>query len=372
MQVYLDNAATTQVDEKVVKEMERALVKEYGNPSSIHSKGHLALEILDDAREILAKEINCDISEIIFTSSGTEANNLALNSLDKGDHLITSELEHPSIYNKAKKLEKEGVEVTYLGSDKEGFVKIDDLKSKIKENTKMISLMHINNEIGTIQNLEEIGKVCKENNILFHSDCVQSLKKEKIDVKKFNLNFASFSAHKIHGPKGIGALYFKKNSKITPLIYGGGQENNLRSGTENVAGIAGFGEALKQDFENKKVKELRNYLISEIEKNIKNVKLNGSRGKRVCNNANISFKSIEGESILMSLDMEGIFVSTGSACSSRALKASRVLLALGLNHEEAHGSIRFTLSKHNTKEELDYVVEKLKEIVKRLREMSAL
>lgn len=372
MQVYLDNAATTQVDEKAVKEMEKALVKEYGNPSSIHSKGHLALEILDNVREILAKEINCEPIEIIFTSCGTEANNLALNSLEKGDHLIISELEHPSIYNKAKELEKEGVEVTFLGSDKEGFVKIDELKSSIKENTRMISVMHINNEIGTIQDLEEIGKICKNNNILFHSDCVQSLKKEKIDVKKFNLDFASFSAHKIHGPKGIGALYFKKGSKITPLIYGGGQENKLRSGTENVAGIAGFGEVLKQDFENEKIKELRDYLISGIVNNIDNVKLNGSKEKRVCNNVNISFKSIEGESILMSLDIDGIFVSTGSACSSRALKASRVLLALGLNHEEAHGSIRFSLSKHNTKEELDYVIEKLKIIVKRLRGMSAL
>jgi len=370
--VYLDNAATTKVYKEVIEEMNSALSEVYGNPSSIHEKGHEALQLMDDSRNVLAKEINCSPDEIIFTSCGTESNNLALNFLEKGDHLITTIIEHPCVYEKAKELESKGVEVTYLKVDNEGFVDLNELKSSIKKNTKLVSIIHGNNEMGTIQDLKEIGLICKKNNVLFHSDCVQSLKKLKLDMKEFNLSMASFSAHKIHGPKGIGALYVKKGIKLKPLLYGGGQEKNIRSGTENVPGIVGFKKALELEYPSEKIKELRDYFISEIEKKVEDVVLNGSRDKRLCNNANISFKRIEGEAILMSLDMEGIYVSTGSACSSRYLKASRVLLAMGKDHETAHGSIRFTFSKENTKKEVNYTIEKIVEIVNRLRNISAL
>ncbi|MBW2997942.1 cysteine desulfurase [Candidatus Woesearchaeota archaeon] len=370
--VYLDNGATTKVDEEVIKEMNEALSSKYGNPSSIHEKGHEALKLVEDARTVLANEINCNRDEIIFTSSGTESTNLALNFLEKGDHLITSIIEHPCIYEKAKELEKIGVDVTYLDVDKEGFIDLAKLKLSIKDNTKLVSVIHGNNEMGTIQDLEKIGLICKENDVLFHSDCVQTLKKTKIDIKKMNLSLASFSAHKIHGPKGIGALYVKQGIKLKPIIFGGGQEKNIRSGTENVPGIAGFKKALELEYPNQKIKELRDYFISQIEEKIDNIKLNGHKENRLCNNANISFLRIEGEGILMSLDMEGIYVSTGSACSSRYLKASRVLLAMGNNHETAHGSIRFTFSKYNTKEEIDFAIEKTVEVVKRLRGISAL
>jgi len=372
MEVYLDNAATTKVDDKVVDSIKKVYLESYGNPSSIHKKGHDALKLIENSREELAKIINSEYHELVFTSCGSESNNLVLNQLSKGDHLITTIIEHPSIYNKAKALERQGVEITFLKSDKEGFINLEELESSIKKNTKLVSIIHSHNEVGTIQDLIKIGEICKKHKVLFHSDCVQSLKKTKIDVKDFNLDFASFSAHKIRGPKGVGALYVKKGLKLNPLIYGGGQENSMRSGTENVPGIVGFGSALRLSYDVKYVSELRDYMIFRLEEEIDKVKLNGSRKSRLCNNVNFSFKGIEGESILMSLDLEGIYVSTGSACSSRSLKASRVLLAMGLDHELAHGSIRFTLSPENTKEEIDYVVIKLKEIIKRLRGMSPL
>jgi len=370
MKIYLDNAATTKVDKKVIEKIEQVFLENYGNPSSKHSFGQRARSLIDKTREIISKKINCDPSEIIFTSGGTESDNLALNILEKGDHLIISEIEHPAIFNKALDLEKSGVEVTYLKVDKDGFV--IGLEDAIKKNTKLVSIMHANNEVGTIQDLEKIGEICSKNKIIFHSDCVQTFNKEEIDVKKMNLSMISGSSHKIHGPKGIGFLYCNKKVKLRPLILGGGQELKIRNGTENVSGIVGFGEAINLNSETDLIKKLRDYFIYEIEKNIENVKLNGSRLKRLANNINFSFKRVEGEAILMSLDLENIYVSTGSACSSKNLKASRVLLAMGLDHATAHGSIRFSLSKYNTKKEIDVVVEKLKIIIKRLRRMSAL
>jgi len=378
--IYVDNAATTKVDENVVKKMNEVMLEIYGNPSSKHSFGLKSLKLIDESRETISKKLNCKVDEIIFTSGGTESNNLALNILEKGQHLITTEIEHPAIYEKALNLEKNGVEVTFLKVDSEGFINLDELKSSINEKTRLISIMHANNEIGTIQDLENVSKIIKEinskrkeeNKILFHSDCIQSFNKEEINVKEMNLDMISISSHKIHGPKGIGCLYCKKGIKLKPLFFGGGQEFKLRSGTENVSGIIGKAEAIKQDSKNDYVKELRDYLIKKIETEISDVKLNGSREKRLCNNVNFSFKKIEGEGILMSLDIEGIYVSTGSACSSRNLKASRVLLNLGMDHATSHGSIRFSLSKYNNKEEIDFLVEKLKEIVERLRKISPL
>ena len=361
MKVYADNAATTEVDKEVVKEMKKAF-DSYGNPSSIHSYGHKARELVEEARERVAKEIGCEAEEVVFTSGGTEANNLALNILEEGDHLITSSIEHHSIHKLAEKYD-----VTFLKVDKDGVVDLKHLKDSIKENTKLVSIIHGNNEIGTVQDLCKIKEVCGD--VLLHSDCVQSFKKETIPIDC--LDVASISSHKIHGPKGVGALFVKKGVKIKPLLVGGAQENNLRAGTENVPGIVGFGKAASLKIDCDKIKKLRDYFISRVEKEIENVKLNGSR-ERLCNNANFSFKKIEGESILMALDLEGIMVSTGSACSSRSLEPSHVLLAIGLDHATAHGSIRFSFSKYNTLEEVDYIVDKLKKIVARLREVSAL
>ena len=364
--IYLDNAATTKVDEKVVKEIEKAMVVNYGNPSSIHGLGREAFSLIERARQEIADEINCKASEIVFTSGGTESNNLALNILEKGDHLITTLIEHPSVLKKAKELEN--IEVSYLKVDNEGFIDLEHLRASFRKNTKLVSIIHGNNEIGTVQDIHKISSICRQKSVLLHMDCVQSLKKEKIEAKLVDM--ASFSAHKIHGPKGIGALYVKEGVKLKPILIGGSQESKKRAGTENVPGIVGFGKAVSLKYDAEKIRKLRDYLIAKIEKEIPEVKLNGPREKRLCNNVNFSFKHIEGESILMSLDMEGVCVSTGSACSSKNLDPSHVLMALGLSHETAHGSIRFSLSKYNTKEEIDFCVDKLKEIVERLRRIS--
>jgi|APSaa5957512622_1039677.scaffolds.fasta_scaffold00014_28 cysteine desulfurase len=370
--IYLDNGATTQVATEVVKEMDEVMLNDYGNPSSLHSLGRKAKELIEEVREKIAKEINATADEIIFTSGGSEANNLALNVLESGDHLITTKIEHHSIEVTLKELEKKGIEVSQLNVDAEGVIDLEELKKSFKQNTKLVSVIHGNNEIGTLQDLIKIGEVCSEKKVMLHSDCVQSFKKEKIDVVKANLSMLSLSAHKIHGPKGVGALYVNKNIKIKPLIFGGAQENKKRAGTENVPGIIGLGKAVELDLELDKVKELRDYFIKKVESEMEEVKLNGSRSNRLCNNANFSFKYVEGESLLMSLDLEGIAVSTGSACSSRSLKPSHVLMALGMGAEQAHGSIRFTFSKFNTKEEVDKTVDVLKKIVERLRKISPL
>jgi len=340
--------------------MEKVMLEDYGNPSSLHKKGREATEILDNARDEILKHF--ENGDIIFTSGGTESNNLAFNILEKGDHLITSLIEHHSIMDKCDDLKKNGVEVSFVKVDKEGYVDLENLKSLLKENTKLVSIIHANNEIGTIQNLKAIREVIGD--ILFHSDCVQSFKKEEIK----NVDMASISSHKIHGPKGVGALFYR-NVKLKPIFLGS-QENKKRGGTENMPGIVGFAKAASLDLDVSKMKELRDYLISELSK-IEDVKLNGPN-ERLCNNVNFSFKRIEGESILMHLDLDGIMVSTGSACSSRSLEASHVLLAIGLDHATAHGSIRFSISKYTTKEEIDYVIQRVKEAVKKLREVSPL
>lgn len=379
MRVYLDNGATTMVAEGVLREMLPYFNERYGNASSLHKFGQEAKGALEKSRGIIAKKINAAPEEIIFTSGGSESNNMAIKGIayanrDRGSHIITSKIEHPSVLGTLNELQREGFNVTYLDVDNEGFVSLEQLKKSISKGTILVTIMHANNEIGVIQPIEKIGKACAEKNIAFHTDAVQSFTKAPLDVKKMNITLASFSAHKIHGPKGTGALYIKKGTKIKRMICGGSQELGFRAGTENIPSIVGFAKAsaliTKEDIE--KMSSLRDNFIKEVEKNIPDVKLNGPRKSRLCNNINFSFKFIEGESLLARLDLEGIAVSTGSACSQRDLKPSHVLMSLGLKHEVAHGSIRFTLSRYTTEKELEYTLEKLKEIVKGLRKISPL
>lgn len=379
MKVYLDNGATTQVAKEVAKSMQTILTKKFGNPSSLHRYGEEAKKELDKARELIAKKINAEPDEIIFTSGGTEADNLAIKGIaynykEKGNHIITSRIEHPAVLKACEALEKEGFELTYLSVDKEGFVDLKKLEEAITPETILVTIIHANNEIGTIQEIEKIGQVCKEKNVTFHTDAVQSFTKTPIDVKQMNIDLLSLSAHKLHGPKGIGALFIKKGIKLKPLFDGGGQEKKIRSGTENLPGIVGFSKAVEisKEKDPEKIKKLRNMLISGIEKNIPDTILNGPRDKRLVNNINIAFKYVEGESLLYQLDSKGIAVSTGSACSSKSLEPSHVLLAIGLKPEVAHGSIRLTLSRYTTKEEIKYTIKNLMEIVKNLRKISPL
>lgn len=376
MKVYLDNSASTKVDSLVVKAMQPYFTEKYGNASSLHEFGRDAKEALEKAREIIAKRINAEPDEIVFTSGGSESDNIAIKeiafpNIGKKNHIITTKIEHPAVLDTCKFLEKMGFDVTYLNVDKEGFVNLDKLEKAITDKTILVSIIHANNEIGTIQDLEKIGKICKKHNITFHTDAVQSFTKYTIDVKKMNISLATFSSHKIHGPKGVGALYVKKDTKIGKLIHGGHQENDKRAGTENVSGIVGFGKAVELSTENHitKMGKLRDYLIKELLK-IPHSMLNGSKKKRICNHVSISFNFVEGEAMLMHLDAKGIAVSTGSACSSQSLEPSHVLLAIGLKHEEAHGAIRFTLSRFTTKQELDYTIKSVKEVVETLRKMS--
>jgi len=377
MKIYLDNAATTQPAKEVIKEIDRIQNKIYGNASSLHSFGKEAKRELEKARTIIAKKINARPEEIIFTSGGSESDNLALQGYalankNKGNHIITTIIEHQAILNTCKALSPQGFKIDYLSINNEGTINLKELEKKITKHTILISVMHANNEIGTVQNLKAIGKICKKHKIAFHTDAVQSFTKVPIDVKKMNLDLASLSAHKIHGPKGVGALYVKKGIKLNKLIYGGLQENNLRSGTENIAGITGFAKASTLNPKMKEITNLRNYMIQKILKEISNSHLNGSLKQRLCNNINIRFDFVEGESILFLLNENGIAVSTGSACSTHTLKPSYVLLALGLKHEQVHGSIRFTLSKYTTKKEIDYTIKHLKIIIKKLRRISPL
>lgn len=379
MKVYLDNGATTQVAKEVAKSMQTILTKKFGNPSSLHRYGEEAKKGLDKARELIAKKINAEPDEIIFTSGGTEADNLAIKGIaynykEKGNHIITSRIEHPAVLKACEALEKEGFELTYLSVDKEGFVDLKKLEEAITPETILVTIIHANNEIGTIQEIEKIGQVCKEKNVTFHTDAVQSFTKTPIDVKQMNIDLLSLSAHKLHGPKGIGALFIKKGIKLKPLFDGGGQEKKIRSGTENLPGIVGFSKAVEiiKEKDLEKIKKLRDILIKGIEKNIPDTILNGPRDKRLVNNINIAFKYVEGESLLYQLDSKGIAVSTGSACSSKSLEPSHVLLAIGLKPETAHGSIRLTLSRYTTKEEIKYTIKNLMEIVKNLRKISPL
>ncbi len=378
-QIYFDNAATTRVDDEVVKEMLPYFSEKYGNASSQHFKGQEAKESMEKARKIIAKSINAGAHEIIFTSGGTESNNLALKGLffsnyPTKNHIITTKIEHDCILNTCKWLEKQGAKITYLDVDAEGFVSAKDIKNSITDKTIVVSVIHGNNEIGTIQDLEAIGKICKEKGILFHTDACQSYTKTILDVKKQNLDLVTLNSHKIHGPKGVGALYIKDGIKITALVHGGGHERKLRSGTENIPGIVGFAKAPqiidKKDI--RRMSELREKIIREILK-IPNTRLNGAKGdKRICNNINVSFMNIEGEAIGGYLENLGIYTSTGSACMSHSLEPSHVLRAIGLSHVESNSSLRISISKYTTQEEVDYFLKELPKIVEKLRRISPL
>ena len=379
-QIYLDNAATTMVDKKVVEAMIPYFSEKFGNPSSQHFIGQEAKRGLEEARNVIAKSINANREEIVFTGSGTESNNLVLKGLffsNKGNgknHIITTEIEHDCILNASKCLEKQGVEVTYLGVDSKGFINLKELENSITSKTLVVSIIHGNNEIGTIQDLEAIGKICKRKNVYFHTDACQSYTKSRLNVKKQNLDFVTLNSHKIHGPKGVGALYIRKDlrKEITPLLHGGGHEFGIRSSTENIPGIVGFAKAVKIA-SNKDIRhmiKMRDKLINEILK-IPNTKLNGAEGNnRLCNNINICFNNIEGEAVGGYLEANGISSSTGSACSSHTLESSHVLKAIGLTSLQANTSIRLTLSKFTTENEIDYTLEVLNKTVDKLRRMS--
>lgn len=380
--VYLDNSATTKTDEEVVKAMLPYLQENYGNPSSIYQIGRDTRRAIEEAREKVAKVLKCESNEIYFTAGGSESDNTAIKGIahsyqKKGNHIITSKIEHPAVLETCKQLEKEGFEVSYIGVKENGIIDIEELKNAIKSTTILITIMFANNEIGTIQPIEEIGEIAKENQIIFHTDAVQAVGSLEIDVKKMNIDSLSLSAHKFYGPKGVGALYVKKGIKFDKFIDGGHQERNQRAGTENVAGIVGLAKAIELAYQNleeqnKKIKELRDYYVEKIKEKIPYIKINGDMEKRLPGNSNISFQFIEGEGILLNLDLKGICASSGSACTSGSLEPSHVLLAIGLPHEIAHGSLRVSIGKHNTKEEMDYVIKNLVEIVGRLREMSPL
>ena len=380
--VYFDNSATTKTDERVIEAMMPYITENYGNPSSIYKIGRENRKAVEEAREQVAKALNCESNEIYFTNGGSESDNTAIRGIayaykNKGNHIITSKIEHPAVLETCKQLEKEGFEVSYIGVDENGIIKLDELKNAIKPTTTLISIMFANNEIGTIEPIEEIGKIAKENNIFFHTDAVQAVGNVEIDVKKLNIDALSMSGHKFYGPKGIGALYVKKGIKFEKLINGGHQERNKRAGTENVAGIVGLGKAIELAYQeldehNKKIKELRDYYVEQVKAKIPYIRINGDETKRLPGNSNISFRFIEGEGLLLNLDLKGICASSGSACTSGSLDPSHVLLAIGLLHEIAHGSLRISIGKYNTKEEVDYLVENLVEIIGRLREMSPL
>ena len=378
-QIYLDNAATTRVDDEVLKAMIPYFNEKYAYASSTHFMGQEAKSALEKSRKIIAKEIGAKNHEIIFTSGGTEANNLALKGLffwnrENGtgkNHIITTRIEHDCVLNACKWLEKQGAEVTYLDVDAEGFVNPEELEKAITDRTIVVSVIHGNNEIGTIQDLEAIGKICRKKNVLFHTDACQSFTKTFLNVKKQNLDLVTLNAHKIHGPKGVGALYIREGIKITPLFHGGGHERKLRSGTENVSGIVGFAKAVEiaKKKNNERMTVLRDKIITGI-LGIPNTKLNGSRNKRLCNNVNISFNNIEGESIGGYLETFGICTSTGSACASHSLETSHVLKAIGLLPVQSNSTLRISISKYTTEEEINYLLEKLPKIVEKLRRMS--
>lgn len=378
--VYLDYSATTPVKEEVLKEMIPYFTEKFGNPSSLYDKGLEAKAAVDHAREQLAALINADPKEIYFTAGGTEADNWSLMGVadklkDKGNHIITTKIEHHAILHSCEFLEKHGYEVTYLGIDKNGRISLEELKNAITDKTILISVMMVNNEIGTVQPIKEIGKIAKAHKIIFHTDAVQALGNVPIDVKDMGIDLMSMSSHKIYGPKGEGALFMRKGLRISNYIHGGAQENSKRAGTENLTGIVGFGKAaelarINFDKHVQHCSELRNYLVDRILKEIPDTQLNGTMEGRHPGNANITFKFIEGESILLLLNQFGISVSTGSACSSKSLEPSHVLVALGVPVEMIHGTVRFTVGDFTTKEDIDYVIEKLKIIVEKLRALS--
>lgn len=381
--IYLDNAATTATKPEVFEAMKPYFMEIYGNPSSIYSFAGKAKKAVDDARDEIARALNAKASsEIYFTGGGSEADNWAMKAVaegckEKGRHIITTKIEHHAILHTAEWLERNGYEVTYLDVDEDGLISLDELEKAIRPDTILITIMFANNEIGTIEPIREIGAIAKKHDVLFHTDAVQAFGHVPIDVQDMNIDMLSASGHKFYGPKGVGFLYLRNGVKLGALIHGGAQERSRRAGTHNVPGIIGMGAATRIAMENmeenaKKEAEVRDYLISRIEKEIPYVKVNGHREKRLPNNVNICFRFIEGESLLIMLDQKGICASSGSACTSGSLDPSHVLLAIGLIHEIAHGSLRLTLSEEITKEDADYVVDNLKMIVERLRSMSPL
>ncbi len=380
--IYLDNAATTKTAPEVVDAMLPYFSEYYGNPSTIYSLGASCKKAISNTRQIIADALGSKPEEIYFTAGGSESDNWALKATaeayaNKGKHIITSKIEHHAILHTCEYLEKKGYEITYLDVDEKGMVRLNELEAAIRPDTILISIMFANNEIGTIEPIAEIGKIAKKHGVLFHTDAVQAFGQVPINVDEMNIDMLSASGHKLNGPKGIGFLYIRTGIKIRSFIHGGAQERSRRAGTENVPGIVGLGAAVERAFrimeeKTKKEVELRDYLIERIEKEIPHCWLNGHRTERLPNNVNVSFMFIEGESMLIMLDMKGICASSGSACTSGSLDPSHVLLAIGLKHEEAHGSLRLTLSEENTKEEMDMVVDELKKIIERLRDMSPL
>lgn len=380
--IYLDNAATTKTAPEVVEAMLPYFTEKFGNPSSVYSFASGNKDVITKQRETIAGTLGAKSNEIYFTAGGSESDNWALKATaeayqDKGNHIITTKIEHHAILHTADYLEKRGFEVTYVDVDEDGVVKLDDLKAAIRPTTILISVMFANNEIGTIQPIKEIGEIAHEKGILFHTDAVQAFGQVPIDVDECHIDMLSASGHKLNGPKGIGFLYIRKGVKIRSFVHGGAQERKRRAGTENVPGIVGLGAAVSRavrtmDDRTAKELQLRNYLIERVMSEIPYTKLNGHREKRLPNNANFSFRFIEGEALLIKLDMKGICGSSGSACTSGSLDPSHVLLAIGLPHEIAHGSLRLTLNEEISKEDIDYVVDSLKEIVADLRSMSPL
>ena len=380
--IYLDNAATTRTKPEVAEAMLPYFTEYYGNPSSVYDFAASAKHAVLEAREIIAGSIGAQAREIYFTGCGTEADNWAIKAAadayrEKGNHIITSRIEHHAVLHTCEYLEKQGFEITYLDVDENGVVKLEELKKAIRPSTILISIMFANNEIGTIQPIRKIGEIAKEHGILFHTDAVQAYGHLPIQVDDLHIDMMSASGHKINGPKGIGFLYIRTGVKIRSFIHGGAQERKRRAGTENVPGIVGFGKAAQIAFSNMEERacherELRDYLMERVMEEIPYTRINGDRVNRLPNNANFAFQFIEGESLLIMLDGKGICGSSGSACTSGSLDPSHVLLAIGLPHEIAHGSLRLTMSEENTKEEMDFVVESIKEIVQRLRNMSPL
>ncbi|UCH37184.1 MAG: cysteine desulfurase NifS [Candidatus Bathyarchaeota archaeon] len=381
--VYFDHAAGKPVDPQVLEAMMVSFQQNYGNPSSLHSYGNAARKVIDEARMNLCELINADKKEeIIFTSGGTESNNLAIKGVafrnkNKGTHIITSAIEHMSVINTCKYLSKQGYQITHLPVDKHGLIDLDTLRQEMTNQTILVSIMYANGEIGTIEPIKEIGKIVHEKGALFHVDAVAAAAQSEINVQEENIDLLSLSSNDMHGPKGVGALYLKTGTRIVPIIQGGGQERGLRSGTENIPGIVGMGKAAEvakneMKSENKRLSLLRDKLIKDIIDDIPESYLNGHPTERLPNNANTRFSYIEGESLILSLDMEGIACSSGSACTSKTLQPSHVLLSLGLKHEEAHGSLLFTLGKQNTEEDVTYLLDRLPNIITKLRTISPL